>query len=72
MFTRYTAGFMAGVGTTALGMCRRACKLCTPCSKRDWECINRNRKRGGFLELDEQEMGWLGVKYHHEDPMAEL
>ena len=37
----------AGVGT-----CRRTCKACTPCSLSDMECLRRNRRAMGYLDLD--------------------
>ncbi len=65
--------FMTGQGTTSSGACRRSCGVCKPCHRGDWKCINDNRRQGGFLELDEAEMRWLGVHFpHHADPSPEL
>ncbi len=45
------------------GGCRWVCKACEPCGDTDWACIHRNRKAGGYLELNKQEMEWLGVPW---------
>ena len=44
---------MAGDGYT-LGVCRRACGLCTVCRHRDAACREANRVRAGFLPLLEK------------------
>lgn len=62
--------FMTGDGTTAPGACRLSCKVCTPCAAGDWGCINRNRREGGFLELDRAEMQWLGVEWQGQDDVS--
>ncbi|KAG2487326.1 hypothetical protein HYH03_014043 [Edaphochlamys debaryana] len=37
--------------------CVRACKRCEPCaSTTDWECINRNREKLGFMVYDQDEL----------------
>ncbi len=36
--------------------CRKACKACEVCGEADFDCINRNRKRGGYLPIDKEEM----------------
>eukprot|EP00798_Chlamydomonas_sp_ICE-L_P025320 gene25320-10976_t len=53
-------GFMLGAGDSSTGMCRLSCKACSPCRGNDIECINGNRKEAGFLELNKEEMEWLG------------
>ena len=35
--------------------------MCVPCSKDDWDCINANRQKQGYLALDKKELEWLGV-----------
>jgi len=64
--------FMVGDGD-ALGNCRLACGVCKGCAKNDIACINANRKKQGYLELDRTEMEWLGVPWWLGDgPTAEL
>ncbi|KAJ9522493.1 hypothetical protein QJQ45_008335 [Haematococcus lacustris] len=65
-------GFMVGANTSSLGMCRLACQVCQPCDSDDWDCINSNRRKGGFLELNKEEMEWLGVKWLGREPSPEL
>jgi hypothetical protein len=56
-------GYMTGSGEAA-GNCLRACKACEACAgERDFACIHRNRKEEGFLELNREEMEWLGVPW---------
>ena len=35
--------------------------MCEDCRKDDWECINRNRVRHGYLKFDKEELDRLGV-----------
>ena len=51
----------------------KSCGECSPCDSRDWECINANRKSGGYLELNRDEMEWLGVPWWmNPEPSPEL
>ena len=53
--------------------CRKSCNECEICVKSEFECINRNRKRAGYLEIDRDEMKMLGVDLWQEDePSPEL
>lgn len=54
--------------------CRLSCGECEMCTtENDYECINRNRKRGGYLEIDPQEMRDLGVDlFQGPQPSPEL
>ncbi|KAG1662060.1 hypothetical protein FOA52_005307 [Chlamydomonas sp. UWO 241] len=55
--------YMIGSGGEA-GSCLKACKACETCKdERDFACIHRNRKQEGFLELEKEEMDWLGVPW---------
>lgn len=49
------------------GGCRLSCKACTPCAPKDWECIAANRKAGGYLKLERQEMENVGVRWWLDD-----
>ena len=44
-----------------VGHCRKSCSACVPCGKGDWDCINANRKKQGYLPMEKQELDWLGV-----------
>ena len=59
-----------------LDKCSLACKTCQPCaSATDFECMNNNRKQGGYLEIDRAEMKWLGANIWQtslSDPSPEL
>ncbi|KAL6752059.1 hypothetical protein V8C86DRAFT_2764411 [Haematococcus lacustris] len=48
-------GYMRG-GTSGQGICRLACKECTPCKPSDKECVTANRVAGGYLNFDEAEL----------------
>lgn len=39
----------------ALGACRRSCGACAACAKGDVTCYNQNRRRLGYLEVEESE-----------------
>uniref|UniRef100_A0A7S0YLU1 Fe2OG dioxygenase domain-containing protein n=1 Tax=Polytomella parva TaxID=51329 RepID=A0A7S0YLU1_9CHLO len=39
--------------------CALACKLCSPCSDNDKECINSNRAKAGYLILEAKELASL-------------
>lgn len=53
--------------------CRRSCKECETCTANDYTCINKNRKRGGYLEIDPDEMKMLGVDlFQGLEPSPEL
>ncbi len=56
-------GYMLG-GSSGQGMCRLACGECEPCDESDKECIRKNRERGGYLNIDEEELklAELGVE----------
>lgn len=54
--------FMVGEGGEN-GACRQSCKACERCGEADYACIQRNRRLGGYLELDRAEMEWLGVPW---------
>ncbi len=43
--------------------CRKSCGACKGCAQNDWDCIHANRKAGGYLELNKEEMEWLGVPW---------
>ena len=36
-------------------LCRASCKVCLSCEEADLECYNANRRKEGFLVLDEME-----------------
>ena len=53
--------------------CRRACGACKACQPGNTDCIQANRKTGGYLELDKEEFEWLGVPWWMgADPSLEL
>mmetsp|Transcript_42240 Transcript_42240/g.126602 ORF Transcript_42240/g.126602 Transcript_42240/m.126602 type:complete len:287 (+) Transcript_42240:1109-1969(+) len=41
--------------------CGKACGVCEDCGPSDWDCVNRNRDRQHYLQIDRGEMRWLGV-----------
>ncbi len=43
-------------GNVGQGMCRLACKDCTPCDPSDMVCIKANREKGGYLNFDQEEL----------------
>ncbi|KAG2500412.1 hypothetical protein HYH03_001982 [Edaphochlamys debaryana] len=47
--------YMVG-GAGFMGTCRRACGACEVCGEGDADCARRNRRRGGYLELSEEEL----------------
>jgi hypothetical protein len=49
------------------GGCRLSCKACKPCAPKDSECIAANRKAGGYLKLERQEMESVGVRWWLDD-----
>lgn len=51
-------GFMLG-GSSGQGMCRLACKDCVPCAAGDTQCISKNREKGGYISLLEDEFKGL-------------
>ena len=56
-----------------LDTCRKSCKECESCASTDYDCLNRNRKKGGYLEIDREEMKWLGANvWQQTDPSPEL
>lgn len=53
--------------------CRKSCNECEACASDDWPCVNRNRKKAGYLEIDSNEMKWLGVDlWQTPEPSPEL
>ena len=53
--------------------CRRACGSCKSCQPGDLDCIQANRKAGGYLQLDREEFDRLGVPWWMDpDPSPEL
>lgn len=53
--------------------CRKSCNECEQCGKNEYDCINRNRKRGGYLEIDAEEMKMLGIDlFQGTEPSPEL
>lgn len=56
----------------ALSACKKTCKTCEACKgPRDYACLNRNRRAESYLEIDREEMRWLGVNLWQEDPEEE-
>lgn len=65
-------GFMAG-DSNSLGTCRKSCLTCQECRSGDMDCINRNRERGGYWQLNKEELEWLGAgDLWQEDASPEL
>lgn len=53
--------------------CRKSCNECEACAPNDWTCVNRNRRKAGYLEIDSNEMKWLGVDlWQTPEPSPEL
>lgn len=53
--------------------CRKSCNECEACAPNDWTCVNHNRKKAGYLEIDSNEMKWLGVNlWQTPEPSPEL
>lgn len=62
-------GFMIGAGQPGNGACMHACGACTPCaSDTDYDCINANRERAGYMRLDVEELAALGVHLQTHTP----
>ncbi len=52
------AGYMLG-SSSGQGVCRWACKGCTPCKEGDDACIAANREKGGYLNIVKSEFKGL-------------
>lgn len=52
-----------GYMVDGVGACRASCSACVTCREGDWACIRSNRAQGGYLEVQREEMQWLGVPW---------
>mmetsp|Transcript_14846 Transcript_14846/g.43598 ORF Transcript_14846/g.43598 Transcript_14846/m.43598 type:complete len:279 (+) Transcript_14846:1195-2031(+) len=52
-----------GYMVDGVGACRASCGACTTCGEADWGCIRENRAKGGYLDVQREEMEWLGVDW---------